>query len=285
MTNYTENFDVKKITHEVIEYLRKNSRLNIRKLEKKIENTEFCFTSENVFRFDLGDRIKVMNINPNSGSVCMDPGYNGKIYFPKCKCIISKNVYSKEKQKQIFFHELMHVLSIQRTKFFNNAILKCGITKTIAKYNKEKSFEYLSNDLLLLNESLTEIVSKYLYDKLYDEEYIIVEKNNEKKIMSKYTRSYFYIVYLLLDYFEKNPDKLFEIYFNNNIKLFFKVLKEQTSVNKIDLLNIIEEYAYCNNKSQEMINNFKFRKIIPMQITNNEDVQKQYNLFLESNLK
>lgn len=250
--------------------------MDITKIEKQYEETKYVLTKDELNKIKVDEDIIEIKIKQTAGATVTPINYTKKGYkMEKTVCFVRQE-QENSLLKNIIFHELMHVGStnqelVRKTKL----IFKTGI---YSKLHKPILFKK-SENFLYLNEAMTELVAKFIYDNLYDEKYKIIEIENKKYSGSVYERGYFLLAFLLLNYFEEHPKELFEIYFNNNIKLFEKVLKENTNFT----LKKLNKYV---NKIQENLNDFdlycEYRELIAeLEEKNpirNSEVKKQFEL-------
>lgn len=178
--------------------------------------------------------------------------------------------------KNTMFHELMHVGSISQTLISKTKLLyNTGLYSKV--YNSNKNFEEEKYEFL--NEAMTELTAKFIYDKLYDKKYEIITISGQEYKNSIYAKEYFLLSFLLLNYFEEHPNVLFDIYFNNKINLFKKVVADNTCMNFEQLNYKINE---LHNNPDNFIIDYEYKKTIrklnrknPLR---NKDVLRQYNL-------
>ncbi len=275
MSKYT-NYDLfEELKTDIIDYLK--NYMDVSLLEKKFNNCKCVITGKRINSVLVGNVKKEVIVNDNGGFTCMEFYKNkDRIVIRKPIVFVSARAYSKEKQKQVAFHELMHVLST-RTKVIEGKRynLKSGIYEQNVIY--DNTILSLDNDFYYLNEAFTELVSKYIYDKIYCKKYKLKEKLGKCIYKSAYEKGYFILAFNLLNFFEKNPAILFDIYFNNNIKLLKKVLKENK---KCDLEVLNSRVNESKSNKQKVMQGYKIyidalNEIDPL---NNKDVLRQYLL-------
>lgn len=274
----------KYLNNEIFDELRENIKgylknfLSESLIESKLNNCKYVLSTKRMNKIYVGNETKTILLNDNSGYTSIEhfkDQYN-KINIKKPILFVSAKATSKEKQKQIAFHEMMHVLST-RQKVINKQKyqLKSGIYEQNIIY--DKTILTFDNKLFLLNEAITELVSKYIYDQIYINKYKIKEKVGRYIYKSAYEKEYFILVFNLLNYFEKNPNILFDIYFNNNVKLLNKVLKQVQGTN----LDIINSRVRDTMKKDPKTQNRYYMYLDSLQSKenlNNKDVLRQFSL-------
>lgn len=259
--------------NNILKYL--SNYIDITEITKRYNSCDYVFLEEDVYKVKIGSEIKEVDFKNKIGSsLSVIYSDKGKLKASKTACVIKKDNVPKN-INNIIFHELMHIGSTETLIINNNKLIKHSGIQTVEYENIIKTVK-IDNNASFLNEALTELVAKVIYDELYEDKYTIVEKINNKLYKSKYKLPYFLLSFSLLNYFEKNKKDLFEIYFNNNIELLKEILKRLTNLELDDLINAVnslENISIIPDLFKKIIN--KFDKINPLI---NEDVRKQYNL-------
>ena len=262
--------DFGKFSKDIIDYVSKY--IDTSNAEKNYKETKYFLLKKSLY----------IDENNNKNFIYPYTGVTKYNYLEgiKIKCLVRDLPNDQESLKNTIFHELMHVASFNYEKLENeNILMKFGLDWNIIKndINKlERKYNYI-------NEAMTEFTAKFIYDKLYDTKYKITKcvVNNKKTISinSIYQRQYFLIAYLLYNYFEKHQEELFEIYFNNNLKLFKKVLKENTDFN-LKSLNRIMKIFYQNPYNFKIERGYKniIRKLNEKNAMENIDIIRQFYL-------
>ena len=261
--------------NDIIKYLSKY--INTKNIERKFYEAEYILTDKYNNDIIVGEKIYSKEKVEKYTGITKFPNIQNFFGFESSSpiCLVRNLPNDQEFLKNIMFHELMHVGSSEQEVISRKKLVfKAGLFKII--YNSNFS-NYVSNYYRYLNEAMTELTAKFIYDKIYDDNYKIVNFKDEECITGIYGKSYFLLAFLLLNYFEDHPDILFNIYFNNNIKLFEKVLKKNT---KFNLEKLNEQIISFQQNPYDLDD--KYRKIIkeindknPLK---NKDVIYQYNL-------
>ena len=252
--NYLSNYiDIKEISK------RYNEAVYI-SVEKRVSEIKF----ENIHEF----KIELENGAGNTFTTL--PIEKDKFIILPTICIV------RNADKNVLFHELMHVGSISQVKNNNgDVIYKSGINKRIHRIEKEDIYNFYP----YLNEVLTECVAKMIYDDIYEDKYSIVKIENEMIITNSYQRGYFLFSYLLLNYFEEHKKELFDIYFNNNVLLLEKIIEENTEYNIKTLDDKMKKLQEKENSLFIELNyKFLLRKLNKKNKLRNKDVIYQSKL-------
>ncbi len=249
--------------------------MDIKNIKEKYDNCNYVLAdheNQNIDICGIKQNIDLSNIE----GLTVNPVYylNDEFVTLNSTCFINTCRVKKEKMKQVMFHELMHIASTkQYVKDKKIYIIKSGI---YYKYNimYDISNKVISNRSLFLNEAMTELVAKVIYDDIFEKKYVIKEKVGDTIYKSGYIMPYTILAYLVLNYFETNKDILFEIYFNNNIKLFEKILNEKIGIS-LDVLNV--KTNECQQPTKSVIEQFNIyiEELRKNNIILNKDVKKQ----------
>lgn len=263
---------------DIINYL--SLYIDTTEIEKNFKNTKYILTNaeKNKIRIYKGEYLDI-NVQKDAGiTVVPVLADNSGFKLINPICYVRNMPFDPEGVKTTMFHELMHVASHKQELLSRYKLLyKTGLYSKIYDANTEnldgpEKYEYL-------NECMTELVSKIIYDKLYNKNYEIVSFDGKEYKASIYERGYFLLAFLLLNYFEKHLDVLFEIYFNNNVKLFQRVLKREFGIT-LDTLN--KKLVEFNEKREDIYVDMEYRKIIKdlnkQNPINNKNVLYQYQL-------
>lgn len=205
--------------NKIVDYFIKNMDeefcTRIKKSYKKIEYVYLTPSNKK-------ESEKYPFIFPGEGGTLID-----RFRFPKnTLCIVSRGK-NLEFTKETIFHELMHIASTKLEE--ENYEIDTGImtaNEVILSINKD-----YEEELTLLNESLTELISAIIYQEIYNKEY--------KYISEQYLKGYTFLNEL--EYLKNNPNILFEIYFKNNPNLFKVVLEEKCNIKYED---VIRQFMY-----------------------------------------
>ena len=210
-----------------INYLEENKLLKkyqIRKIKKRLRKVRLSLTKApyaKVFYDGEENFIPLEDVQGTTVSGIM----KGKLQ-PQI-CFINLNGITKEETRQVMFHEMMHAASKLIVKEKNNYKFSCGLT--FAKY------ETLFYNFL--NEGLTDIVAKRLYDKIYNRPYNVFDI--EKNI------SYINTTLIMYNFTENLTDKeLFDIYFNNKIDVFEQIVGNKAGIDLATLEHLIQNYKF-----------------------------------------
>ena len=258
--------------NNVVAYL--SNYIDVKDIIRKYKECEYIVTEDKEQELKVGKITQKLDLKKDLGTV-ISPVYmeNGKYKLINPKLYLVKSNITNQDISCVLFHELMHVASTKQLvkegeKYYQySGVQKEEVTMCDKKYN---------NKAIYLNEGLTELVSKVIYDDIYDADYPIIKYVNTKMYKSSYNTIYFLLAFLLLNYFEENKEVLFDIYFNNNIELLRKTLKEQCNMELekiIDISEIVFKIMTIDNPLYEkMINKLdKKNKLL------NKKVIKQYN--------
>ena len=271
--------------NDILDFL--SQYMNINKIEKNYKSTIYKLTPnkinyipvkiKNSTNFEGYSKLKVKE---NTGVTTVPVSKKNKdILLTETICLVRDNAFTEKIQKGIIFHELMHVGSTSQNKVDNKIIVNSGLTKII--YQKRRITKG-TRDLCFLNEAMTELVAKFIYDSLYNDKYDIKVKIDDKYMGTIYYRQYFLLAYLLLNYFEDNPEDLFEIYFNNNLNLLEYVLRKTWNITLKELkkgINTLKKssFSYFENQRNILYRDW-IDKINIIKPIKNKNVRYQFNL-------
>ena len=272
VTNQQFKEFIKYILYYLSEYI------DITKIVQRYLNTKYVLTDNeyNQFKYSEEEYVEVI-VKRNSGitvtPLSKDTG-NIKIINPIC--IVRNDAEHQKKLREIMFHELMHVGSTKQELLDNEKL----VFKTGLFIQNFKNGEAISDGKYnYLNEAMTELVAKFIYDKFNDKKYNIVSIIDGYYKTSGYEKGYFLLASLFLNYFEDNPKVLYDIYFNNNMKLLKKLFKELTPFNLEEINDLIKRSA--ENPYDAKLNNsinVLIDEIIDKRPIRNQDVLRQYRL-------
>lgn len=209
-----------------IEFLKSNNYLTstkINKLKKRFRKAILSVSKLDCIMLKYDDEEKYLPLDEIQG-VTVSAILKGKLQ-PQM-CIINLNDVTKEEARQVMFHEMMHLVSKKIIKQKHNYNAVCGVsfTKNNAQYNN------------IINEALTEIVAKKIYDKIYNANYNLFEVEDEVYLDS--TIIMYNLVNGLID------KDLFDIYFNNKVDKFEKIVFDKIGIELFDLECMLEEEKY-----------------------------------------
>ena len=251
--------------------------IDITEMQERYKNTSYLLTNKEINEYKITENniIKV-KVTKDSGVTVIPLAITNKGFaIVNPVCYVRNIPEDQESVKNLMFHELIHVGSItQKIDDKNQLIRLSGINKMVFSLD----YKDLDLDYKYLNEAMTELIAKFIYDKLYDDTYKIVKLTEDMVISSGYAKNYFLLAFLLLNYFEDHPDVLFNIYFNNNIDLFEKVLEENTNftLKKLNkLMNELQENPngiWINLKYARIM-----KKIYSKNPIRNKEVIYEYN--------
>lgn len=255
--------------------------VDISKISKNYDNTQYILTDseENTIRVDKNKYDKV-KVKEDSGVTITPVIYKLKGYKVANQiCFVRNLADTAEDIKQTMFHELMHA-GASKKEIVNkkNVVYKTGIYTKNYRFTLLNPYESTSK-YQYLNEAMTELVAKFIYDKFNDKKYNIVSIIDGYYKTSGYEKGYFLLASLFLNYFEDNPKVLYDIYFNNNMKLLKKLFKELTPFNLEEINDLIKRSA--ENPYDAKLNNsinVLIDEIIDKRPIRNQDVLRQYRL-------
>ena len=255
--------------------------VDISKISKNYDNTQYILTDseENTIRVDKNKYDKV-KVKEDSGVTITPVIYKLKGYKVANQiCFVRNLADTAEDIKQTMFHELMHA-GASKKEIVNkkNVVYKTGIYTKNYRFTLLNPYESTSK-YQYLNEAMTELVAKFIYDKVNDTKYNIVRKSDRGYRVSIYNKGYFLLAFLFLNYFEEHPEVLFDIYFNNNIELFKTILAKKSNLT-IDELDDIITKSIQNPDDEEL--NVKIDLLISQlyrkEPIKNKNVMEQYLL-------
>ena len=260
---------------DILNFLEKY--IDVTEIRKKYSETRYILTDKEQNMIDVyKNKFISTKVGLNEG-VTTVPIYelNGSYKILNPICYVRNSENNQELILNVMFHELMHVASIKQTlENKETLVYDTGINKRIFRINGKYEEKYDN-----LNEAMTELVAKVIYENIYGKPYYIVVKKDENRFSSFYEKSYFLLAFLLLNYFEDHLSELFEIYFNNNIELLEKILNENTNMNLEKLDKIVNKLQ--KNFISPIINS-KYRKTIDIlnkeNPIKNQEVLKEYML-------
>lgn len=261
--------------YDIIKFL--SNYIDTEEIEKKYDEAEYILTDNYNNDIVIGRKVYSKEKIEEYTGVTTFPNIQNMLGFESSSaiCLVRNLPNDQEFLKNIMFHELMHVgSSEQQVISRKKLVFKAGLFKII--YNSNFS-NYVSNYFRYLNEAMTELTAKFIYDSIYDTKYKIINFKEKDCIVGVYGKSYFLLAHLLLNYFEENPNILFDIYFNNNIELFENILKKNTNFNLESLNKQIIDFQKnpyeLDDEYRKIIKNINDKN--PLK---NEDVIYQYNL-------
>lgn len=235
--------------------------IDITNVAKNYENAKYILTDNEKNKIKIDSNISVdIEVKKDSGLttvpiVLRTLGF--ELVNPTCYVRKMENI---DEMKETMFHELMHVGSIyQRILSKEKILYSTGLYNKI--YNKTKNGLAGPEHYLYLNEAMTELTAKFIYDRLYEDKYSIVRLKKNCYKNSIYEKGYFVLAFMLLNYFEDNPKDLFEIYFNNNIKLLDKILRKECKMTLRSLNKKIVKFQENYNNTDIEIE-IEYRKMI-----------------------
>lgn len=245
-------------------------------IEDRISLCDFyCFNPDDGLNTVKVGEYESYTLNmQNNGGVTFTPTCNvyNSFYRPVCAVRTDDNSKNNKFLKDTIYHELVHVISTSQYQIKNSGKLYClGLFKT-----QETEYENVQNSYYYLNECLTELIAKYIFDKANKDNYNIVYNHG---VESKYARGYFLLAYLLLNRLERNPRELITAYLLNDTESFFSILYDETGLTEKELLKLLDI-------AQKSLKDFKYEVVFKYQIKKlnrknklqNQDVVRQYKL-------
>lgn len=277
-TNNNSNNYFKVEQKNIIKILSKYDTENV--IQKRFDFTRCYETNKNKNIFKTYKNMTTeLNLKKGEGKFVVPVlADNKKFLITKGILVIRKDLKKeKEHLKMTTFHELIHAASTAQEILDKKTLsVRIGIYETIYKNNKVLEANDVFEDIDILNEAMTELVSKYIYDQIYGDYKIV-----DYKYQSGYSRAYFVLAYLLLNYFEKNPKDLFEVYFNGDLDLLDKILQSECQYN---LSYLISDVNFAHFSYDNPIKNAEYREFIKnvnrQNPIKNKSVEKQYLLTL-----
>lgn len=196
----------------------------IKKLQKRFRKTFISVTTKsNVAMMDNKNK-KSISLYQNAGTT-LSLLLSGRVQ-PQVCIIYLKDLEEKE-IRQVMFHELMHIVTKKIFKEENNYKVYSGMS----------IFEDRCQYNLLINEGLTEIIAKKLYEKIYEEKYNLFRIESKK---------YFDVTLTMYNFLNNLDDKeIMDIYFNNKVDRFEKIVKENSNLDLFELEELFEERKYA----------------------------------------
>ena len=273
-------FFVKFLEDKIIEVA--SNFIDTSKIEESYRNADYIFKDKLINKFVTREGEKFIFMLPaNKALTGFIPSLknNLKVVTPFCAFNTKTDILYR---KGMMFHELMHLGSLKQEQLGEgNLKISTGLVKTNF-INSDNLIEEEQEipDMEYLNEAMTEFIAKFIYDRSYYDEYNIVSKNFLIYKISAYEKGYFLIAFLLYNYFEKNPKELFEIYFNNDVELFRKVLNKTWGITLEELRDTIN---YLQKRIYNIFVNYKFKKCIKK--INNKNPIENLNILYQYNLK
>ena len=276
ITNGYFNVMIKDILNFLSDYM------DIKEIEEKYKRTKYSLVNKTVNKIEIYKdeflNVKIPKYAGVTNISYLADEYSFVIVNPIC--LVRDNLEDQIELRNTMFHELIHVGSISQTLIDKDTLnVKIGLMDTIYKNSKKIVAKEKIKDMTFLNESMTELVAKFIYDKIYEEKYKIRSDKDDKVSDSVYARGYFLLAYLLLNYFEEHPKELFEIYFNNNLNLLEDILLKTWGLNLESLkgnINYVQKGRYKLKAHKDFLN--IIYKIDQKNPIRNEDVRYQFNL-------
>lgn len=199
------------------------SSYNINKYKKRYRKTKLALTEKSLVTISNEEDEITINLD---GVRAVTLNVRLEHMIQPQVCIVKTKRISKKLQRQVMFHELMHIASKRFNRKKYEMEVFCGIS--IVKNNKRK--------YVLINEALTEIVAKKIFDKIYDEKYNLFELEEKPYLNATLT---------MYNFINDLPDKeVFDIYFNNKVDKLEQIVKNKARIDLDTLDSLFEKNKY-----------------------------------------
>lgn len=277
----------KKIRNNKILIRRKQKEKLLRYLSNYFEKEQIEVYKERINKVMMvNDTECIIDINtePDITDVFLLEKYKTLEYFPVSEEIkptfaVNSDI-EKYTLKGLMFKQLVKAAATDVDYISEEEIyVKTGIEE----FKKNITREQFSIGLKKINDALTLLVTKFIYDETHSEKMWLlynIEESLDDMLAIEYGNEYFLLAFLLLNYFEENPKELLEIYFNNNAALFEKILKEKFYIN-FELLTYYLGRATVENNEMTIFCYEKIKELNNIEPINNMDVLYQMNMLLQ----